>query len=271
MAKLTLKFEQNTLREISLTQGLVTIGRLPDNMIQIDNLAVSGHHAKIYWESDKYVVEDNNSLNGTFLNNRRITKSELKDGDAILIGKHTLSFKDEWHEGVAPSGQTQAAAAAPLPSMQATMVLDTKKAKEMLAQAQAAKSGAAAPAPAPAAAAGGAPGSTYAAQPAPPAPAKEKVGTFTVISGKTEEPHYLLTSKLTVVGKSDMATIKLKGWFKPKVAASINKLEGKYLISASSPKSAVTVNGQRVAGQVELKDGDIIEVAGVKATFGFAE
>lgn len=268
MAKLTLKFEQNTLREISLTQGLVTIGRLPDNMIQIDNLAVSGHHAKIYWETDRYVIEDNNSLNGTFLNNRRITKSELKDGDAVLIGKHTLAFKDEWHEGAAPSGQTQAAAAAPLPTMQATMVLDTKKAKEMLAQAQAAaKGGAAAAAPA----AGGPGGSTFAAQPAPPAPTKEKVGTFTVISGKTEEPHYLLTSKLTVVGKSDMATIKLKGWFKPKVAASINKQEGRYMISASSPKSAVTVNGQRVTGQTELKDGDIIEVAGVKATFGYAE
>ena len=42
MAKLFLKFEQAVLKEVPLSQGVVTIGRLPDNVIQIDNLAVSG-------------------------------------------------------------------------------------------------------------------------------------------------------------------------------------------------------------------------------------
>ena len=48
MAKLYLRFEQNeqVLKEIPLTQAATTIGRLPDNSVQIDNLAVSGHHAK---------------------------------------------------------------------------------------------------------------------------------------------------------------------------------------------------------------------------------
>ena len=81
MAKLYLKFEQAVLKEVTVTQGgMVTIGRLPDNMIQVDNLAVSGHHTKIYWEDDHYVVEDNNSLNGTFVNNQRVSKVTLKDG-----------------------------------------------------------------------------------------------------------------------------------------------------------------------------------------------
>ena len=52
MAKLYLKFEQSdqVLKEVPLTQATTTIGRLPDNNVQIDNLAVSGHHARICWE-----------------------------------------------------------------------------------------------------------------------------------------------------------------------------------------------------------------------------
>src|SRR3954465_5757583 len=99
MAKLYLRFEGKELKEGTVTQSaVITIGRLPDNLIQVDNLAVSGHHAKIYWETDHYVLEDNNSLNGTFVNNRRTSKGVLKDGDEGMIGKHILAFKDEWHE-----------------------------------------------------------------------------------------------------------------------------------------------------------------------------
>ena len=267
MAKLALKFEDKVLKEITLGQSLVTIGRLPDNTVQIDNLAVSGHHAKIYWETDHYVVEDNGSLNGTYINNRRVTKQPLEDGDAVLIGKHTLSFKDEWHED-APTGRTMAEVPVkPVPKMEATMVLDTKKAKELMAQMRA--GGPAAAAPAPAAAAGA--GSAYQAPPPPPPPAKDRVGSLTVISGKTDQPSYTLTGKMTVIGKSDMASIKLKGWFKPAVAAAINRTEGKYMVSASEKKIHVTVNGQPVTGQQQLNDGDIIEVAGVQMTFGYAD
>ena len=142
MAKLYLKFEQAVLKEVTVTQGgMVSIGRLPDNMIQVDNLAVSGHHSKIYWETDHYVVEDNNSLNGTFVNNQRVGKATLKDGDNILIGKHTITFKDEWHEDE-PGARVPTQAMPAVPQMEATVVLDTKKAKELLAMARAAKEGA---------------------------------------------------------------------------------------------------------------------------------
>jgi len=147
MAKLYLKFEQQTLKEVPAGQNtVITIGRLPDNSLQIDNLAVSGHHAKIYWDADRYVVEDTQSLNGTYVNNQRIGKQPLKDNDAILIGKHTILFKDEWHED-APGDKAKAAVVPALPKMEATVVLDTKKAKEMLAQARAASAGGAADTP----------------------------------------------------------------------------------------------------------------------------
>ncbi len=251
MAKLYLKFEQSVLKEFDLSQGVVTIGRLPDNQVQIDNLAVSGHHAKIYWEADHYVIEDNNSLNGTYVNNHRLSKAILKNDDQVLIGKHTILFKDEWHED-APAGTQRTDKTAPqVPTLEATVVLDTKKAKEMIAQAaQSAGAGAAGTAT---------------------APAKEHIAMLTVVAGKTDQPKYVLSSKLNVIGKSDMASIKLKGWFAPKVAAVINHREHKYYIAASEKDVRVKVNEAQVTGQHELQEGDIVEVAGVKMTFSFAE
>ena len=273
MAKLYLKYEQAVLKEVTLTRGVITIGRLPDNAVQIDNLAVSGHHAKLWWEDDHYVVEDNNSLNGTYVNNAKINRHALKDGDIILIGKHTLAFKDEW-QAVIP----KAAAAKPGPSLEQTMVLDPKRMKEMLGKSPAPTPAAAPPqagAPAPAAAprstsesAGSSPTHQYSAPSLPP---PEKVGLLTIIAGKTDQERYLLTSKMSVIGKSSMASIKLKGWFKPKMAALISKRETGYFIAASEKDTKVKINGEEIAGQKSLADGDLIEVAGVKMTFGFQE
>jgi predicted component of type VI protein secretion system len=220
--------------------GSLTIGRLPDNAVHIDNLAVSGHHARIVWESDHFALEDDNSLNGTFVNNRRITRCALKDGDIILVGKHTLAYSDEERRpiGEGPAQQAQPAA---IPRMDATVVLDTRQAKEMIA----AGTGAAA--------------------------AKERTGQLQVMDGKTDQPHYVLSGKLTVIGKSDMASIKLKGWFAPKVAAVITKRDGKYLIAASEKDIKIKVNNADIFGQKELNEGDLVEVASVKLTFTYTD
>lgn len=261
MAKLFLKFEAAVLKEFALAQGVVTIGRLPDNLIQIDNLAVSGHHAKIYWETDHYALEDNNSLNGTFVNNRRVSKVTLKDGDEVVIGKHVLAFKDEWHDDAANKTQAATVESKPMvPTLEATVVLDTRKAKEMLAHSAS-----------DAAAGSKASGAGAAAAPAPAVHAKERTGTLVIIAGKTDQSQYTLTGKLSVIGKSDMASIKLKGWFAPKVAAVINRRDGKYFVAASEKDHKVKVNGAEISGQHELAEGDMIEVASIKATFNFAD
>jgi pSer/pThr/pTyr-binding forkhead associated (FHA) protein len=255
VAKLFLKFEQAVLKEVPLSQGVVTIGRLPDNLIHVDNLAVSGHHAKIYWDNDKYVIEDNNSLNGTFLNNRRISKAALKDDDVILIGKHTVTFKDAWHDDSA--GAAKQVAGPAVPKMEATMVLDTKKAKEMIAAATAGAASATA-------------GGPHATPPPIAAPGRERTGTLAILDGKTDQKNYVL-GKMSVIGKSDMASIKLKGFFAPNMAALINKRDNRYFIAASEAKIKVKINGEVIAGQKELTEGDVVEVAGVKASFGFQE
>ncbi|HSE49343.1 MAG TPA: FHA domain-containing protein [Terriglobales bacterium] len=272
MAKLYLTFEGRPLKEFTLSHGAVTIGRLPDNLVQIDNLAVSGHHAKVSWSFERYVLEDLGSTNGTYVNEQRVGKHELVDGDKILIGKHTLEFADEWHEDEPADEKTQVTA--PVPQMHATVMLDTKKAKELLAQAKASAgavaqteaAAAAAPQPAEAAAAG--PTGTV-MTPAPQIPAKDRVGTLTVIDGKTDQKQYTLTGKLTVIGKSDMATIKLKGWFAPNVAAIITRRDTGYQIASQDKGAKVKVSGADVpsGGHHDLAEGDTVEVSGVKMTF----
>jgi predicted component of type VI protein secretion system len=217
---------------------------------------VSGHHAKIYWEVDHYTLEDNNSLNGTFVNNRRISKTALKDGDQVLIGKHTVLFKDEGDQGSHGHGPEKAMPM--VPTLEATVVLDTRKAKEMLAHQT--------PTPPPAA-----PGAGPAHATAPPPPPKDRTGVLTVLAGKTDQGQYVLTGKLSVIGKSDMASIRLKGWFKPKVAAVVNHRDAKYFIAASEKDIKVKINDELIFGQHELSDGDVVEVAGVKMTFGYNE
>src|SRR5437879_12931209 len=97
MPKLVLKYQSAPLKEVPLGTRPVTIGRSPDNDIPIDNLAVSNYHARVYVEAGSLVVEDLNSLNGSFLNDIRVEHAMLKDGDAILIGRHHI-FVDQTHD-----------------------------------------------------------------------------------------------------------------------------------------------------------------------------
>lgn len=71
------------------------IGRIQENDIVIDNLAVSRRHAKIYVKDGKAVIKDLGSANGTFVNGLQVDEVELKSGDIILIGKHMLKFYEE--------------------------------------------------------------------------------------------------------------------------------------------------------------------------------
>jgi pSer/pThr/pTyr-binding forkhead associated (FHA) protein len=255
MAKLILRFEQNILKEVVLEQDTLTIGRLPDNMLQIDNLAVSGHHAKISWDQDHYVVEDLGSLNGTYVNNQRVGKATLKSGDQVTIGKHVVQFKGEVQRppAVQPPDKPSPAAS----KLEATVVLDTRHAQEMIA-ANAATNTASGPS-------GVDKGAQGTALP------KERCGILNVLEGRTDQSQYVLTGKMTMIGKSEMATIRLKGFFAPRTAALISKRDHKYFIAASDNKTKVKINGDEIAGQHELNEGDVLEVAGVKAAFTLQE
>ena len=68
------------------------IGRSPDCEIFLDDVTVSRRHATLVRREDGLYIEDQGSLNGTFLNRKRIESARLSDGDELQIGKYRLSF-----------------------------------------------------------------------------------------------------------------------------------------------------------------------------------
>jgi pSer/pThr/pTyr-binding forkhead associated (FHA) protein len=79
MLKIELKFRDKVLRHIETDKSEITIGRGANNDIQIDNLAVSNNHAKLFKQQGNYRIEDLKSTNGTYLNDISIQKANLHD------------------------------------------------------------------------------------------------------------------------------------------------------------------------------------------------
>ena len=75
------------------TSGLRTlIGRSPECHVFLDDVTVSRRHAEIIHEDDRYVIRDLGSLNGTFVNRRRIESAALSADDEVQIGKYRMTF-----------------------------------------------------------------------------------------------------------------------------------------------------------------------------------
>ena len=241
MAKLSLMFEERLMKEVPIGNRPVTIGRSPDNDLPVDNLAVSNYHARVYFEGSRLVVEDLDSLNGTFVNDLRVERATLHDGDAIWIGKHHIKV-DSTADSAIPWDMGRKAAA---PKINETMVLDTKMRREM--QRQAAAMG----------------------ERSQFSPGRVKMPTLIVLNGRVDQKEYVLTNKLTVIGKSSMATVQLRGWFKPKLAAQINQRDDGYYLGTGT--KIPVVNGSPIPGPVRLNDGDLIEICGVRMNFVIRE
>ena len=244
MPKLILKFDERELQECAVGTHPVSIGRLPDNMVVIDNAAVSGRHARVYKEDHHYVLEDLKSTNGTFVNDKPIARHTLLEGDVVLIGKHSLVFTQKGGE----QEQDAAGKAEFVPEIGGTMVLDTEKHKSLLAGLDQGRAS-----------------QMHSVIPKTDMRPAARAGSLKVISGKADQSEYPLASVTTVIGKADNAQIRTKGWFKPKVSAAIARKGQGYTVTPTGAK--VFVNGSLLSGRHELIDGDMIEVSGLTLEF----
>ena len=78
-----------------LGEEKVTIGRLPDNTLQIDEGSVSSRHAEISYEGGHFHYHDLGSTNGSFVNGEQTTEAVLRHGDEVRIGQVECVFFDE--------------------------------------------------------------------------------------------------------------------------------------------------------------------------------
>ena len=70
----------------------LTIGRSPDAEIFLDDVTVSRDHAVLVRRSGEWFLDDSGSLNGTYVNRRRIESHKLADGDELQVGKYKLTY-----------------------------------------------------------------------------------------------------------------------------------------------------------------------------------
>jgi pSer/pThr/pTyr-binding forkhead associated (FHA) protein len=230
MALLTLKFKELPLKEIELAGDSKTIGREPANDIVVENLLVSGYHARIDPAGKDYVLTDLQSKNGTFLNGERVTSTKLKNGDQILIGKHTLLFTldpAEMEEDPKLTEETMFIQVAqgdaePSDEQPAAMGLDST------------------------------------------AVSAERPAVLAFVSGGRGE--HEIKRKLVKLGKGEEADIPIGGLFTPKVAATISRRPTGYHLSPTG-RAKVKVNGVQIGGSHRLREFDNIEIGPARLQF----
>jgi hypothetical protein len=70
----------------------MTVGRRPDSDVFLDDVTVSRDHSVIVHRGSDYYLDDCGSLNGTYVNRKRIESHRLTDGDELQVGKYKLAF-----------------------------------------------------------------------------------------------------------------------------------------------------------------------------------
>jgi len=228
-AKLILSLNNSVLGEFPLDKERIILGRKPENDIQVDNLAVSGQHAAIITILNDSFLEDLDSTNGTYVNGKLVKKHALKNGDVITIGKHELKYvNDEASDEDDEFEKTMIIR----PGM-AGHAAAAAKAEEQAPPAASASPGAAAPA-------GG---------------ASMPLGKIQVLSGPGAGKELELKKALITLGRPGIQvaviTRRPQGYF-------ITHVEGTHPV----------VNGEAIGPQArQLKDHDVVELAGVKMEF----
>ncbi|MBI2993321.1 MAG: FHA domain-containing protein [Gammaproteobacteria bacterium] len=247
MAKLVLSMNGVVQGEYELDKERLTIGRKPENDIPIDNLAVSGKHALVITILDDSFLEDLGSTNGTYVNGKLIKKHALKDGDVIAIGKHELKYVNEH-------------ATADDDEFEKTMIIKPGSASAAVAAAKAAEQAGAGPVTPVKPAAAAKPGAGAAAPAAAAAAGGMPLGRLTVLNGPIAGKELELTKALITLGKPGT-----------QVAVISRRPQGYFLTHIESDgdgKRYPLVNGEPIGAKAyQLKDSDLIELAGIKMEF----
>lgn len=236
MIRLLVKFKDRTINEFALDRvAAFSIGRNPTHHLVIDNYAVSGDHAVILKEGNRYILKDTNSKNGTFLNGLTVQQAPLKNGDIVTIGKQTLVFLDRGRARPRlEHGGLKTCALPGDPGPDHTMFMDTEVYRRMLAES----------------------------------------GDIPEVPNETAYVAFLaggngrfdLAKSMVTIGRTNRCDIVIGGFFSflaGDPAAAISKTPRHHYISGVSGWIKPKVNDQTVVGPVRLKDMDVITIGTV--------
>jgi hypothetical protein len=106
MPRLVAQSPEFSGKSFELSGREMTVGRLEDNLIQIEHASVSGHHALLTLDEQDYVLKDNDSTNGSRVNGEKVISQKLRRNDIVRLGNIELLYDSEH----APPGQ-------PMPSL----------------------------------------------------------------------------------------------------------------------------------------------------------
>ncbi len=270
-AKLILSMDGAVLKEFPLNKERMTIGRKEHNDVAIDNLAVSGEHAAIVTILHDSFLEDLDSTNGLEVNGVPTKKHFLQNNDVIGIGKYRLKYISDQVTQTTPadfektmvmrSPPKQFAPSASNPPtshgpahglagskpLQSEAIEKTGKFEAQKITTPGAPSQAAAPAV-----------PESAPKPASQAGVPQQVAVVQVLTGPNAGKELELIKNLTTLGKPGL-----------QVAVLTRRPQG-YFITHVEGESFPLVNGQALTNQArQLKEHDVIELAGVKMEFYF--
>ncbi len=234
MPILSLKFKDSAIDDFELQKGSsLTIGRRKNNDVVIENLAVSGHHAKIDSVGGEFVLIDLQSKNGSFVNEKIIKTHWLKTGDVINIGKHSLDFNYTDNDQIPDEGSDK---------IEKTMVMDTVQYRSMMKKSK------------------------------PDAPKPLIKGDNTCLAGGLAfltggSGKIKLSKTITNIGKHPESDIVVKGLWVGKTAVTISKRPDGFYISYVGGMSKPKINDKSLKHSSILNDLDVIDIGPVRLQY----
>lgn len=206
MAEIIVKYDDKVIERIVTEKKRLSIGRTKENDIVLENRGVSRKHALIEFNDNAAVVIDNESLNGTFVNNRKITEEILRDDDTITIGKYSLVYHVE------SSQDTDTGA-----DFDGTMILNTKKQKKLLENDKIEKQ-----------------------------IVEKYGGSVLLGEENTDFSEFKIDRDVVTIGKAKFVHIQAKGFWISGIQAKISKENNCYVLTNIGKKGKTKVNGEPI-------------------------
>jgi pSer/pThr/pTyr-binding forkhead associated (FHA) protein len=206
MTEIIVRYEDKVVERVITEKQRISVGRTSDNDIILDNRGISRKHAIIEVNSKNTVIIDNESLNGTFVNDRRVEEEILQEEDVITIGKYTLS--------VFP----QAAQDTKQSDLDGTMILNTKKQRARLSDDQRDRD----------------------------IVARAGGSAVLVGESGTDIEDIRLGGATLTFGKANFVNVRVTGWFVPDIQARLTIQDGQYILTNVGHHGKTKVNGQPI-------------------------